>query len=617
MLAGDERTSLRDYVAFMECHSSKPWLDTFRSQLQAWLSSKRLEADIAQSVDVDLGQTRMSVRRIQNGPTDEMHFTLVEQQPKVGTFTTELYAHQGNNGDSWIDFSVRNDQGRFVNVPRLVRELARTLPLRDGALAFADEPRLLGVDDVDDLVDLLADDRRHGLAFVVRTPLAYTDDMTPFARKVGIWSKETAGLAQVIVLDPEATGLFRRRLGEDFDAPDWAIQGFHPGARFDDPADSRRHRYVTLPRLAAMDDAQIQILLGDIARRQTIDRAASPAETEVRRRFERDENQRLLGRVRVPDTPVDQPDTEKSSPPKGVRPPISVTPEQQTDGVEQRSGTATDDARLREQMGIVQRVLGIPRITEQAIRDFLARVRGNAVANDVAALESRIDQLQDALEKAEDQNRELDAALKEADYELDFARLKEVETAGRMKWLEARLKSHDDYEHTYASVPDEYLVSPPNNFDELLERIEQLPTVEFTGDRTECIKLDMQSNADTALRWAWDAVLVLSDYARAREEGACQHGLDHYIKHPPAGFFTITASRFAETETARTMQQHGASRMFPVPPSVDSAGRVAMKAHFKLDRRGLYPRMHIHDGHPTSPRVFIGYIGPHLPIASH
>lgn len=38
-----------------------------------------------------------------------------------------------------------------------------------------------------------------------------------------------------------------------------------------------------------------------------------------------------------------------------------------------------------------------------------------------------------------------------------------------------------------------------------------------------------------------------------------------------------------------------------------------MKAHFKLARIGMVsPRMYVFDGHPADPRVFIGYIGPHL-----
>ena len=625
MTVVDEPRSFRDYVAFMECRSAEPWMDSFTSELQTWLHSKGLPVDAADSHDHVAGSTRLSVRRLASPGAESLRMTLLEDSPKQGRFTTELLAHRDPVGD-WISVTVRNSQGTFVNVPRLVRRLATTLQLHDGALDFSEVPRLFTSDDLDQLLAMLRDGRRHGLVFVVGTPPGYAEDMSPLVTQMTNWARETAGLARIVVLDPAATSAFARRVGEDFEVPHWAVRGFRPSVRFDVPADSRRHRYVTLSRLARLGDHGITMLLGDIARQETIDRPAEPVEQEVRRLFARAENRRLVDRVREPEVPTESdpvvPDkaegvttsTDVATEPPTPEPVGPTTPPE----TEPDSGTEpTGEAGVREQLTLVQRLLGIPRITENALKDFLARVRRSVRTDAVTALEERIDQLQAQLEKAEDENRELDAALTEADYELDFARLTEEETAARMKWLEARLKDHNDFEHTYAAVPEEYLVASPNNFDDLLERIEQFPTVEFTGDRSECIKLDMQSNADTALGWAWDAVLVLADYARARQEGACEHGLDHYINHTPPGFRTMSAGRFAETETSTTMQQHGASRMFRVPTSVDSTGSVPMKAHFKLDRRGLYPRMHIYDGHPTSPRIFIGYIGPHLPIASH
>jgi len=137
------------------------------------------------------------------------------------------------DGGGWIQFNVRNDQGRFVAVPRLARYLIQSLMLGDGRIEFTEKPRTLNAGHLDELMALLADDQRHGLVFV-----AGTDDRLSFDRyvdKVATWSRETCGLGQVVVLDPPATRAFAERVGNPYAVRAWSIRNYHPGVDFIDP----------------------------------------------------------------------------------------------------------------------------------------------------------------------------------------------------------------------------------------------------------------------------------------------------------------------------------------------------------------------------------------------
>ncbi len=54
--------------------------------------------------------------------------------------------------------------------------------------------------------------------------------------------------------------------------------------------------------------------------------------------------------------------------------------------------------------------------------------------------------------------------------------------------------------------------------------------------------------------------------------------------------------------------------MLPVPESAHPGGRVFMSEHLKLGQyRSVAPRLHFfHDGRNTG-KVYVGYIGRHLP----
>lgn len=595
----------RDYSAVMHCDAAGRWLDDAASQLASWLRRKGHDVDTRVSTDLETEKASLSIRRLEDGGSRDLRLSMTEPSG-VGTWTTELLMHDASSGDSWVSISVGNDQGRFVNVPGIARYLMDVLPLRDGAIEFADRQQTFHVADVDRLIELLEDDRRHGLVFVAGTRDWKDLPFGTFARKVDSWAKEVYGLAQVVVLDPDATLEFERRVGAELCVPPWSIRTYQPGARLDDRGDARRHRVLGTSRLASSKDQAIRMLLGDIARQQAATRPPDAAVLRLRRRFERSENRRLF-----------EPLTDEGA---TLIDDAAVVAELVPAVSEPQEPIVGDPAR---QIELVQRVLGIEEITEDSLLDFAKRVVREAAheqrdreRESAAKLERRIDALQTAVELSEDRNQELLRALDDTQLEAEVSRLDVDDRDARIRWLQSRLKDANDYEAAYLDVPGEFYEARPQSFDELLERIEALDSVVFTGDEAEVIRLNQVDTNNAALRTAWDAVLAMADYARARDDGTCSQGLAHYLLHTPTGFRGIAPGKFAESETAATMAAHGDERIFPVPTDVSPSGVVAMKAHFKLAKIGMAsPRMHVYDAHPKQPRLFIGYVGFHLTIA--
>lgn len=586
----------RDYVAFMRCDAGDKWMSEATSQVASWLGNlKRIDVDLDRRGDYTFDRTTLKVRPLAQGDGQDFHLELREDGGDAGTWSTGLLIHDEPGGRGWISIQVRNSVGLYVKVPNLARYLMQVLPLGDGEIHFTDGPQLFHSDDVGHLVEVLADQQRHGLVFVAATS---PDDsmLTPFTEKVDQWARDVYGLAQVVILDPAATEEFAGRAGPQFAAPAWTIRTYQPGVDFGSDQDWRRHRILGTHSLATRSDASIASLLGDIARQQAATRPPSAALLRSQRRLARIETKALVDAALPEASPLD------------------ATPAPQLDQVDRLTLSLKPPSDADGRLEMVARVLGLEEVTEERLLEIARRARqrhDEAVA--AHGLRARLEALQSDLERLQDEHQELEAALSDAQYEAECAHLDDDGRESRIQWLESRLKDMGDYEARYLEIPPEYLTSRPANFDDVLQRIERLEGVSFTGDATEVERLNQIDTNDAALRTAWDAVLALEDYVRARREGACQQGIRHYLSHTPAGYRPFPPGKFGETETGVTMRSFGSERVFPIPQEVDPTGQVTMKAHFKLARIGMAsPRMYVYDAHPRLPHVYIGYLGVHL-----
>jgi hypothetical protein len=54
--------------------------------------------------------------------------------------------------------------------------------------------------------------------------------------------------------------------------------------------------------------------------------------------------------------------------------------------------------------------------------------------------------------------------------------------------------------------------------------------------------------------------------------------------------------------------------VLPVPVEVAACGSIFMGAHFRIARSGMIsPRMHYYDDTARTSKVYVGYLGKHLP----
>ncbi|HEY9473649.1 MAG TPA: hypothetical protein VIS06_07335, partial [Mycobacteriales bacterium] len=155
----------------------------------------------------------------------------------------------------------------------------------------------------------------------------------------------------------------------------------------------------------------------------------------------------------------------------------------------------------------------------------------------------------------------------------------------------------------------------PRDVIELLDRMDELAPsgVLFTGDPKKCSDLYTVDSWGHAAHTAWEALLVLADYLRARQAGDWTGAVHGYLNDTPTGYRPLSAKKHVPTETNATMQQFGGERVFPVPTDVSPDGRTVMQAHFKLFQIGMVsPRLYYLDDFSRTGKIYVGYIGEHL-----
>ncbi|HIY42893.1 MAG TPA: hypothetical protein H9836_17440, partial [Candidatus Nocardiopsis merdipullorum] len=191
-------------------------------------------------------------------------------------------------------------------------------------------------------------------------------------------------------------------------------------------------------------------------------------------------------------------------------------------------------------------------------------------------------------------------------------------------WLRDRAREAGLYRLASTAAPPDPGPGPPRNVRELLERITDgsaLPHLFFTIEDHDTV-YELSDNRKETL-WvtrAWEAMLALNDYARYQfDNPGIGLGFHSYLKETPDGYRVIPVKRLAsqESDYVRNRGKLNEKRLFPVPHEVDPSGRIPMYAHIKLDiEYGICPRMYFfpHLGDGTTNRIYVGYLGRHLPV---
>jgi len=269
----------------------------------------------------------------------------------------------------------------------------------------------------------------------------------------------------------------------------------------------------------------------------------------------------------------------------------------------------------------IQETLGLPDLTDSSLIELL----------DLATAE-RIDPA--AFREVSEQ---LDRLQQRNDALIDESELAKLDRLDAIEELEAAEKTIDDqtrriayltkslvdlgrpdiaFGGTVAEAEEVSTFGPePIDFAELLERMPELENhgVVFTGEPGITADLQSIDTEGKALQRAWEALITLCDYVKAKGKGDADGNVHKFLEDQPVGYRSFPVNRHAATETKFTKERFGDERILPVPHTVDPRGAVSMLEHFKLARISRQdPRLYYFDDTSRSGMVYVGYIGPHM-----
>ncbi|MDP9434770.1 MAG: hypothetical protein M3P93_06060 [Actinomycetota bacterium] len=536
-------------------------------QLRSWLVSKDVPWDGGLA-----GTRRTSTFTIEATEHHERDgsrtnaIRCTEQTP-LGSWNVRLTAHRAAHAEPWLLTEVvsplgpDSDRALAAAPPRLMRQLLDVLPARDGRTSVTGGPAYVGADDVDQVVQAVLDPSRRGLLFVAGTPADFPTET--WCAYIARLVRDTVGLAATFVLDPEATQLARAALGSH--GPDVGyLRTYLRDVRPHDAADAARHRFLTPRTMTERPDGYLRRVLSGTARQQVVDRPVPPDVTRVLRRVAR--------------WHADEPDLSLSTPV----------------GTSSATAAPGDAETLRT-----------------ALRDAAAAASAQA-----ERLRQQVDELELDLLRQDEQLQALQSERDDALLDATAATDEAQAAADQVRYLRTQLMQGGAGEAAWTDVPSEQRTTLPESVSELLERLGELRHVVFTGDEQAALDLDVTDTLGRSARKAWQALLALDDFARLKSDAAFTGTAHDYCRETPGGYHGWSAERHAcdESEQVKANGRFANARLLPVPESVDPSGYVYMWAHFKLAaHRTVSPRMHYYDDTGSSGKVYVGYLGRHLP----
>jgi hypothetical protein len=588
-------------------------------QLHAWLREKGYEADaITAGKTVSLAGKAEGVfleRKEQDGSVATR--TRIIEHGSNGRWTSDLTVHvpgsHGRDSVVWLDIDNPGSaegagiSAPWTGTPRLARRLLGVMPAFDTLAQLTDRPIIVSGSEAEELVDVICDPDRRGLVFVAGSNASLP--LQPWLDLVSRLLKDTIGLAAAYVLDAEATETLSHALGRSHSVEPGTVRTFLPGA---DPAsdlDALRHRVLTTDRIVRDDGARLARFLGWKAREATLENPLPNAVVRLSRAFEHQLDTMLTDSLIIAE-PSSSPSAEELD---------SRLATAETAAADQagQPGIAEQASRYLALHELTTTILGTEELSASALAEMarLAQLGRQAAATQSVVM-ARLDDLQGRLAIAEEARQELARRLE--DEQLEHAETAQIRWDAEKLVLYQRhlLRTSGQAAVAWEPAPADGERARPGSFDDLLAAMPQLDRIAFTGDSNITAALDDHDPVGTWAGKAWDALNALNDYARASLAGQCKRDVDGYLRNTPDGCRTFPANRHASDESQDVQNNHrfSSARAFPVPDQVDTSGRVFMPSHFKIAQSGLIsPRLHYLDDTARTGKIYVGYIGRHLP----
>lgn len=586
------------YRAFFNVAGHGDILHLVDEQTFAWLASKRWRYDdLAEGSLVEVSSDAKGVvlteHSLDGSRTKRYRFI---QSGTDGQWITELTTHverDGSSGWVWLEIDQPESAPR-TGTPRLASMLVDVLPVSDGRHPLTSRPATAGVEDVDAIVDSVLDPSRHGLLFLAGSAAGSDIPLQQWATYVDGILRETVGLSSAYILDADATARFNRSVPPSHGLREYAIRTYRPEVQFGEPLDGSRHRVLSMQSIIRDNPHYLRRLLGNRAREVIISGALPSSVRRLDRRL-RDQLDSLI--------------TEGST---------EGTSEQPSDV----STTSVDTSRQIDTVGsllssILAQVFGEGSVTDVALRKLgQLALDAKAAISSSQNVRQRLATLENRVDSADETIRDLRRRLEDEQLESASAASELAESERQLRFFKSELASAGRGDLAWSTPAMLPIDIPPESFDELLGRIDELNHVEFTGDAERARELDDHEVLGVWASHCWRALLALNDYAAESASGGFNGNVDRYLSNTPSGCHPFSANRHApfESSDVGNNPKYRVPRMLTVPRTVDGGGKLYMEAHFKIAKSAtITPRMHYFDDTARSGKVYVGYIGRHLP----
>ncbi|WP_432920663.1 hypothetical protein ACQPZZ_20880 [Microbispora sp. CA-135349] len=553
---------------------------------------------------------------------------ILEEPVEGGRLRTRAVFLDGEPGWVLVTVEREGDTRPDVRAPGFVPAYLRTARITDGGIHLVDRAEVLAEDEVHRFLRVLTEPRRR-VPVVVASP-GHGDENTSRADRL---AEATAGAGVVVRLaDRRTEHLFNRLMGDELAVYGGAIRTYT--APFDPASERSPYRHPPMrPAKLREEGALEKIADGVIGRASAMD-----LPPEVRRSLPvvlrvlagRAEVAELDGAMAPRPTPVDPAREElrrkmmaltvRPAPP--AAPPVAAGPEP----APKPEPTPDPAAVVAESPGpdLAHRVA---EMVVKAMRQDLDTALGLAagadtgrdVLREVRTLGLHLAGLRELIVPAPPAGSEDDLRLA---HELLREEYAEAVTAARVleervRWLERTLAESGHPVYGLATPGEPF--TPASLAETLVEARSRLTHLVIGPTDAAAVRLD---HADPVLSrtWAakaWDALLALDDFARARSSGEFAGGFYDWCTDGSGGRRVIPTGMLAMRESASVTgnAKFSQPRTFPVPAEVHPHGKIVMEAHVKLRAVGYpAPRMYFHDdsGGDTG-KIYVGYLGDHLP----
>lgn len=588
---------------------------------EAWLGGKNFElpegglpeGGLALSSTGDVVAWLNKSRHVTDEGIGVTRFRLVEETSDARWVTSAVWVGPDNSDATsddprwmWIDLEHEPLGERRVvrpGSPRLVRELLAIGEASDGPVPLTEAPWRVTSTQVAEMVSyVMAPDRQIPVVvFAADAKRAYDQD-----RLARLLARDLAGVAIIFQLaDVAATDRFAKALPEGYEVFGGAMRTYLAGVggRQDSPS---LHRVLGRASLAALGQRAFPAVKDQILEISTR-RAAPvvPGARPVRKPDTASKSAEARAEVRRPGTEWIRRRLERMRRRLGLAVPSG----------EDSSETLTDefDSALTQ---LLDRVYEGDTPTATVITD------DTALADHEQSLEQQQELYDSLLQEADREREDLQASLGSLRFELDDLQIEATESSAtveqaerRIRWLERRIRELGDP----AVGVDASLPEAPVSVAEVLELARTHLHHVVLGDTDQsAAELDLHAGSQMFAIKTWQALIALDAYAQARANGAFQNSFIAWCQAPPPGSAAISANAVAsgESQTVDTNPDLWKTRVFRVPKQVNPSGEVYMPAHLRISKRTQpAPRLHFHDDAAGSGRVYVGYIGAHLPTA--